>query len=62
MLVVARKQPKGKSVQTIIFTDELIKRIDNYRYAQHIPTRAEAIRYLIEYALQHNPEPPGQGE
>ena len=55
---MVRKQPEGKTVQTIIFPDDLIKRIDNYRYSNHIPTRAEAVRYLIEYALKQNPPRP----
>jgi len=49
---MVRKPPQGKSVQTIIFPDELIERIDEYRYNNHIPTRAEAVRYLIERGLE----------
>lgn len=45
-----------KQVMTIIFPVDMIKIIDEYRYNQHIPTRSEAIRYLIEYALEHDPE------
>ena len=53
---MVRTPPKGKSVQTVIFPDELIKRIDEYRYNNHIPARAEAIRHLLDYALQQEPE------
>ncbi len=32
--------------------DELLERIDDYRYGNRIPSRSEAIRRLIEDALK----------
>lgn len=35
----------------LIVNDELLERIDDYRYGNRIPTRSEAIRKLIEESL-----------
>ena len=37
--------------------EELIKRIDDYRFKHRFDSKAEAIRYLIEWALKQNPKP-----
>ena len=41
--------------------DELLRRIDDYRYSNRIPTRSEAMRRLLEEALaihEKDPTPP----
>lgn len=35
----------------LILDDELLKRIDDYRYENRIPARTEAIRQLIHNSL-----------
>lgn len=37
---------------------ELLERIDDYRYRNRIPSRAEAIRRLVEKALEAEGERP----
>lgn len=37
--------------------DELLQAIDNWRYANHFPTRAAAIKWLLEWALAQKPSP-----
>jgi metal-responsive CopG/Arc/MetJ family transcriptional regulator len=44
--------PTKNPVVTMIFTEELLKRVDDYRYDNRIPTRAEAIRKIIEKGLK----------
>ena len=36
----------------LIFDEDLLKRIDDYRYENRIPARAEAIRRLLDEALE----------
>jgi len=50
-----KKEPKEKHITTLVLPAELLERIDNYRFDRHFPTRAEAIRHLINYALKQNP-------
>jgi metal-responsive CopG/Arc/MetJ family transcriptional regulator len=40
--------------QRVIFpiSRDMLERIDDYRYRRRIPSRAEAIRHLIELSLQ----------
>ena len=47
---------KDRQITTLIMPGELLKRIDNYRFDRHFDTRAEAIRFLIDYAVKQNPE------
>ena len=44
----------GKMQRVIAFTmpRALVERIDDFRYARHIPSRSEAIRELIEGGLK----------
>ena len=36
----------------MVFTQNLLKRVEDYRYENRIPTRTEAIRRLLEDALK----------
>ena len=36
----------------ITLTNELIERVDDYRYDNRVPSRSEAIRRLLEEALK----------
>ena len=44
--------PTKKSKVLLILGDELIERIDDYRYDNRIPSRSKAIRELIREALK----------
>ena len=46
----------------IEMTRELIKRIDDYRFSRRFLSRAAAIRYLLEYALNERPDAPPQAD
>ena len=41
-----------KPTITMVFTEDLLKRVDDYRYGNRIPTRTEAIRQLLEKGLK----------
>jgi metal-responsive CopG/Arc/MetJ family transcriptional regulator len=44
--------PTKNPVVTLVLTEELLKRVEDYRYENRIPTRAEAVRILLEKALK----------
>ena len=44
--------PTKQPVVTMIFPEELLKKVEDYRYENRIPTRTEAIRQLIEKGLK----------
>jgi hypothetical protein len=55
---------EDKTILNFVATKEFIEKIDDYRFAHRFQTRAEAIRFLIDWALEQNPKPneyPGQG-
>ena len=47
-----RNMPTKKPRTVLILEDELLKRVDDFRYDNRIPTRSEAIRRLLEEALK----------
>lgn len=46
-----------KTFLNIAVPKDLIERIDDYRFENRFPSRAEAARFLLEYALKQNPKP-----
>jgi len=48
---------KDKQFLSIEVERELLDRIDSYRFARKFYTRAEAVRYLLDYALKKDPDP-----
>jgi metal-responsive CopG/Arc/MetJ family transcriptional regulator len=49
---------KPPDARVIILMDpKLIEQIEDFRYKHRIPSRAKAIRQLIETGLQHAPKP-----
>ena len=44
--------PTKQPVVTMIFPEDLLKRVEDYRYENRIPSRTEAIRRLLEEALK----------
>ena len=44
---------------TFFIDTELLNRIDDFRFDNRFPTRAGAIRWLLEWALRKAP-PPGR--
>jgi len=44
--------PTKQPVVTMIFPEDLLKRVEDYRYDNRIPSRTEAIRRLLEIGLK----------
>jgi metal-responsive CopG/Arc/MetJ family transcriptional regulator len=44
--------PTKNPVITMVFTGELLRRVEDYRYENRIPTRTEVIRGLLQEALK----------
>jgi metal-responsive CopG/Arc/MetJ family transcriptional regulator len=51
-----RKRPQPERI-AIPMPADLIRKIDDYRWANRLPSRAAAIRQLIEAGLQTTPKP-----
>lgn len=50
--------PSDKPKILFVLDEELLEKIDDYRYLNRIPSRAEAIRRLVEEGLKHQQHPP----
>lgn len=46
---------KDKQMLTFVVEVDLLTRIDDFRYGNRFPTRAGAIRWLLEWALRRAP-------
>jgi len=53
ILVVA--MASEKPLLNFVIEPDLLKKIDDFRYKQRFPTRAAAIKWLLEYALNQKP-------
>lgn len=47
--------PRDKQMLTFVIDVDLLTRIDDFRYDNRFPTRAGAIRWLLEWALKRSP-------
>ena len=47
----------NKQMLTFVIDNDLLNRIDDFRYENRFPTRAGAIRWLLEWALKKAPSP-----
>jgi hypothetical protein len=45
----------NKTLLNFIVDDSLLKRIEDFRYKNRFPTRAAAIKWLLDWALKQNP-------
>lgn len=50
--------PSNKPLLTFVVEPDLLKRLDDYRYAHRFSSRASAIKHLLEWALTHEPPAP----
>jgi len=50
---------RARQMLTFFIDTELLDRIDDFRFDNRFPTRAGAIRWLLEWALRKAP-PPGR--
>lgn len=46
-----------KPYLNFIIEPELLKRLDDFRYKNRFPTRASAIKWLLDWALDQKPKP-----
>jgi len=46
-----------KTFLNIAIPKELLQKIDDFRFERRFNSRAEAARFLLEYALEQNPKP-----
>jgi len=46
-----------KPYLNFLIEPELLKRIDDWRFKNRFPTRASAIKWLLDYALRQKPVP-----
>jgi metal-responsive CopG/Arc/MetJ family transcriptional regulator len=53
---------KGKIQLNMNIAQDLLERIDRYRFKRMFPTRTEAIEFLLDAALKLNPERTKTGE
>lgn len=54
-------EDKNKMIN-IAIPESLLERVEDFRFEQRFKTRAEAIRYLMEWALDRNPQKPNKKE
>jgi len=47
----------GKAILNFVTSKELIQRIDDFRFKHRFESRAEATRFLLEWALKQDPKP-----
>jgi hypothetical protein len=51
------EKPKKKQYVNILFDDELLKRIDDFRFKNRFPSRTESVRWLVDRALKQKLAP-----
>jgi hypothetical protein len=50
-------QPERQYVN-VLFDKKAIQRLDDFRFKYRFPSRTEAIRWLVDWALRQQPKPP----
>ena len=51
---------KKSRLINLMMSEELIKRVDDFRFENRFNTRAEAMRFLMEWALDHGAKRKGR--
>jgi len=51
-----------KPYLNFIVEPDLLKRLDDFRYKNRFPTRAAAIKWLLDWALDQKPKPPAKAD
>ncbi len=46
-----------KTILNFVTSKELVQRIDDFRFKHRFESRAEAARFLLDWALKQNPKP-----
>lgn len=48
--------PSDKPFLSFIVDDALLKRIDDFRFANRFPSRSATVKWLIDWALKQKPK------
>lgn len=46
-----------KPFLSFVIDEELLKAVDEFRFMNYFPSRAAAIKWLLNWALKQNPDP-----
>jgi hypothetical protein len=49
--------PSDKPYLNFVVEEQLLKRVDDFRFKHRFPTRAAAIKWLLSWALDQKPVP-----
>jgi hypothetical protein len=52
--------PSDKPFLNFVIDTQLLKRVDDFRFKHRFPTRAAAIKWLLDWALDQKPVPKGE--
>jgi hypothetical protein len=52
------EMPSDKPFLSFVIDPELLKRVDDFRFKNRFESRAAAIKWLLEWALDQKPKPP----
>ena len=44
------------------YDDQLLRRVDDFRFKHRFESRSEAVRWLLDWALKQKPVPEQKGE
>ena len=47
-----------KPILNFVIEPDLLKRVDDFRFKHRFPTRAAAIKWLLDWGLNQKPAPP----
>jgi metal-responsive CopG/Arc/MetJ family transcriptional regulator len=56
------KHASGKQLIHRFMGEPLLKRLDDFRVKHGFPSRTEAVRWLLDWALKQKPAPEQKGE
>lgn len=54
---MATTRRTDKPIMNFVIEPNLLKRIDDYRFKHRFPSRSMAVKWLLDFALRHNPKP-----
>lgn len=52
--------PSEKPFLSFVVDENLLRALDDYRFERRFASRSAAIRSLLEWALEQDPDPPAQ--
>lgn len=55
ILVSEGQMTTGKTLMHVSMEDDLLKRLDDFRFERRFPSRAAALKSLLRWALTQNP-------